>query len=273
MEDDPGSIDQILRKTILVVEEEPDKLCHYEELLSRHYAVLSAKTGADAISLLKKHRAIELILLDCRLLDLSGLEVLKEFRYARPSVPAIIVMAYGSEDVAAGSLRCEVADYAQKPSVYRELAESITRCLGAEASFAKPVVSADVGMRKSRVIHPINFQRALQFIDDNYTLHISLSQVADKACLSYHHFSKVFKKTFGIGFRTHINGKRIDRARELLATTDRTVSDIACLVGFDDVTNFERVFKKLTALTPSEYRRGMFRSSTEGNTKKAEVNR
>lgn len=53
----------------------------------------------------------------------------------------------------------------------------------------------------------------------------------------------------------YINIKRIDKAISLLSTTDETILNIATQCGFNNSANFNRIFKKITQLTPKQYRR------------------
>jgi len=83
---------------------------------------------------------------------------------------------------------------------------------------------------------------------------IDLVSTADKACLSRYHLSRVFKRTIGVTYQEFITSRRVEKAKELLRERNRTVTDIAYTVGYDDMNNLVRNFKKHTGLTPTEYR-------------------
>ena len=65
----------------------------------------------------------------------------------------------------------------------------------------------------------------------------------------------MFKKATGQNFMDYVIEIRIMNARNLLVQTDQDVADIAATVGYTDLKYFSRIFKKLTNLTPSEYRK------------------
>lgn len=69
------------------------------------------------------------------------------------------------------------------------------------------------------------------------------------------YFSSMFKKATGQNFMDYVIEIRIMNARNLLVQTDQDVADIAATVGYTDLKYFSRIFKKLTNLTPSEYRK------------------
>jgi YesN/AraC family two-component response regulator len=256
------------RKSILIVGNAEGRSEKYKNLLRNNFKLYCADSGISAISQIEQPCPIDLLLLEHRLPDRSWVDVLKAFRASRPTAPAIVVTGSSCEEVAITALRCGATDYIKKPCSTKELIASINSAL---VPLKCEAPSGRIANQVSRYyVHAYsdNFQRALSFVNENYTLNPSLSRAAETACLSYHHFSKVFKKNLGIGFRAYINKKRIDRARELLVSGDMTITYIALSVGFEDLTNFERVFKGLTSYTPSEYRDKKLGSGT--STKKAE---
>ena len=99
-------------------------------------------------------------------------------------------------------------------------------------------------------------QSACQYIEDKLDQRdLGLAAVSDAVGLSSYYFSKLFKKEKGIGLSHYISNSRIDRAKRLLSTTDLTLTDVARQSGFSSVQYFSQVFKKMSGLTPGEYRR------------------
>ena len=91
------------------------------------------------------------------------------------------------------------------------------------------------------------------YVDENcLNQDISLDMAADHFGMSIYTFSTLFKRTSGVGFREYIVRKRLERARELLLTTDMTVKSIAAEVGYGDVSYFIRVFKNNFGETPTQ---------------------
>ncbi|MBI1927481.1 helix-turn-helix transcriptional regulator [Candidatus Poribacteria bacterium] len=98
-------------------------------------------------------------------------------------------------------------------------------------------------------------QRALDFIHTHYyEHHLSLKQIARKACLSDSHFCRHFRREVGMSCVQYLNHFRITRAKPLLSESKQTITAIASAIGFDNLTHFERVFKQIVGQTPSEYR-------------------
>ncbi len=95
---------------------------------------------------------------------------------------------------------------------------------------------------------------ALDYIEKYYTRNISLNSMASLCNISTSYFSKLFRRTIGDNFSNHINRIRINKARELLETTDIPITNIALDLGFEDSGYFIKVFKKFEGVTPSKYR-------------------
>lgn len=98
-------------------------------------------------------------------------------------------------------------------------------------------------------------QRIREFIDANLANDITLDSLADLAQLSRFHFSRSFKASFGVSPIRYITSRRLQVARDLLASQQKCVSEVASLVGFGTVQQFIRVFREDTGLTPGEFRR------------------
>jgi AraC-like DNA-binding protein len=99
-----------------------------------------------------------------------------------------------------------------------------------------------------RIVH------AKLFIDNHYSEKIDLDNIADEAHFSKFHFIRLFKSFYGKTPHHYLTKVRIDKAKELL-TKDSSVSDVCYSVGFDSVTSFTGLFKKLVGASPSVFQK------------------
>ena len=83
---------------------------------------------------------------------------------------------------------------------------------------------------------------------------ISLSGVAKAAGASVFHFCKVFRKSTGLKFTDYVARVRLEDARTQLLNPNRRVSEVAYDVGFQSLTQFNRMFKRVFGQSPSEFR-------------------
>lgn len=82
-----------------------------------------------------------------------------------------------------------------------------------------------------------------------------VAEAAAFAGMSVSTFARFFKRTTGKPFLSYLNGLRIHRACALLSRTDRSIVDVAFEVGFANLSNFNRRFKRETGMTPRSFRR------------------
>jgi AraC family transcriptional regulator len=85
--------------------------------------------------------------------------------------------------------------------------------------------------------------------------HISLVTLAQLVHLSPYYFCRAFKRSFGVPPHRYHTNRRIEHAKELLATRAHSVTDIGLTVGYSETSSFTAVFRKATGLTPSAYQR------------------
>lgn len=96
--------------------------------------------------------------------------------------------------------------------------------------------------------------RARQFIQENQGEELSLGQVARAVNTSIFYFCKMFHKSTGLNFTDYVSRIRVEKATNLLLNPNLRVSEIAYEVGFQSLTHFNRVFKKIKGQSPTDYR-------------------
>lgn len=106
-----------------------------------------------------------------------------------------------------------------------------------------------VSQSKSRRV-----SKVCKYIEENLSQKIILSDVAKLVNMSDSAFSHFFKKKTGISFITYVNNLRVAKACDLLASTSLSASEICYDCGFNNKSNFIRIFTKRKNMTPIEYR-------------------
>jgi AraC-like DNA-binding protein len=96
--------------------------------------------------------------------------------------------------------------------------------------------------------------RAKDLADARYHEPLDVSDLARAAHLSQAHFSREFRKVFGVSPHQYLLTRRLERAAALLRHTDWTVADICLAVGLRSVGSFTTSFRRAYDLTPTEYR-------------------
>jgi len=115
------------------------------------------------------------------------------------------------------------------------------------------ILSNQVFIQQENAEPPV-IKRAREFIHEHQAEELSLNQVAKAVNMSTFYFCKMFKKIAGINFTDYVARVRIEKSKNLLLNPNLRVSEIAFEVGFQSLTHFNRVFKKLLGQSPTDYR-------------------
>ena len=107
---------------------------------------------------------------------------------------------------------------------------------------------------RQRNFEPPAVTRAREFIKEHQADDLSLSDVAHAVNTSTFYFCKMFKKATGLNFTDYLSRVRIEKAKNFLLNPNLRVSEIAYAVGFQSLTHFNRVFRKLAGQSPTQYR-------------------
>ena len=250
---------------ILVAEDESIErrvLCkNLREHLGSRCQVLEAKNGREALEQFTQHHP-QVAILDIEMPGMSGLEAARQIR--RSGIPCMILFltAFDKFSYAREAINLRALDYLLKPYDERELILSVeealylydhrgedkgTRVLSGELS--APREEDHTTLRLSQVREIIE-----GYIREHYTEELSMQDVARVMNYSDAYFCKLFKQCFKVNFSAYLNEYRISRAKELLQTTRLNVREISIACGYSDANYFARVFKRVTGMTPSEFR-------------------
>ena len=94
----------------------------------------------------------------------------------------------------------------------------------------------------------------ISYVEEHYAQPITIEEMAALCYFSKSYFMKFFKESMGMSFVTYLNDYRLEAAAKLLPITDDNVLDIANACGFDNLSYFNRSFKKKYGITPGKYR-------------------
>ena len=129
--------------------------------------------------------------------------------------------------------------------ILKILANSEDIMLLASPSFSYASVN-----KESRQIH-----KAVEYILENFQRDIKISELLELANMSNTSFSILFKKSYRMSAKQYLLNVRTGYACRLMGNANNTISQIAYESGFENMSNFNRLFKKIKGETPSEYRK------------------
>ena len=108
---------------------------------------------------------------------------------------------------------------------------------------------------------PVAIWKARKFIEEHSSEELSLKRVAKVVNMNANYLSENFKRVTGLNFVEYVARTRFATACDLLRNGDLSISEIAFAAGFQSLSQFNRVFKKFSGKSPTQYRRakGSFR--------------
>jgi two-component system response regulator YesN len=256
-QDSAGST-HLTEKVILIIGDCDVTGKRLQVILQESFTVLSTATAREGLTMLSGD--IGLVLLDYMLPDRDGADTLREIKIRFPSIPIIIITAYGSEEICQEVFRAGAIDYMKKPLDRNEIMtkiELLLRMRDKSSGHRYPVFlrpHAD-GNEKTRTEVPSSIfhgiMKAKNYIDENYMANVHISEIIKEAGMNRTYFCYYFKLVTGYTFRDYLVNKRLTAAQELLKNKDMNISDVAERVGYSS-KYFSEVFKKSFGIPPKK---------------------
>ncbi|MCR5763863.1 MAG: helix-turn-helix domain-containing protein [Treponema sp.] len=263
---------------VLVIEDEP--IVRRDLVLTTPWEELGcvciggAEDSKQALELIKEQKP-EIIITDIRMPGLSGLdliEIVAEMCAVSEDgyfCECIILSGYSDFEYARQAMRSGVQEYLVKPVDDEELANAIRRAKqriethknddtlkrklsDSTESMLMLFKEYQLGERKSPNARYV--EQAIELIASSYIGGITIESAAEKMSISASYLSRIFKQETGYTFVDYLTYYRIKRATELLRSPATKIYEVADLVGYTDARYFSQIFRKLTGVTPKEFR-------------------
>ncbi len=196
--------------------------------------------------------------------DRGGLRAVPLLRREFPALPVLMLTEYHSEALAIWAFRSRVWDYRVKPVATETLLRVVAGAARAGRTLQTcgwsidpmpPDLVAPAGhLRRPLVAAPLTTP-AVAWISEHFAEPIRVAEVARLCRLSASEFSRTFHREQGVPFRRFLLQYRIARARDYLAEPGASVSQVAYAVGFNDLSQFGRMFRRVAGMPASHYRR------------------
>lgn len=235
-------------------------LCNILQNQLRNSAViLEAADGREALELYdREHPGIAI--LNIEMPGLTGLEVAHHIRHQDKTCAIFFISDYDSFSYARQAISLRALDYILKPYDETKLLHSLQEALHyrdqvhsmirENAPIIKPKPEEDMESARLSLVR----EDIAAFIENHYMEELSMKNAAHAMHYSDAYFCKLFKQCFHVNFSIYLNEFRIKKARELMENSRANVKDIGTACGYTDANYFSRVFKRITGLTPTEYR-------------------
>lgn len=204
----------------------------------------------------------------------KGLQLLTRIRKCCVSVPVIFLTDVSSEEVVISAFKAGVREYFKQPVNMSELQKCIETLLKLRRSTVDTRIPHNT--RQERIdqgsdlfLHSGTHDgllRTVRYLKEHLDEDISLDKVSEEAGMSKFHFCRIFKESFGMSPMQFLTFNRIERAKVLMQKSGLSISSVIFKVGFNDISGFNRQFKKVTGMTPSTFKASLRRAPPESYT-------
>lgn len=210
--------------------------------------VLEAENGSQALKIAQEQRP-DVVVADIRMPGLDGLALCEQLKQLYPDIQLLLISGYQEFAFAQRAVQLGAKDYILKPIDERQLMESVTRCLRQVDKNRAREPKPECRSASHRSVRAV-----LEYVENNYAQHISLSTAAKHAHMNPSYLSKLFCDEMGETFTKYLMKVRVERAKRLLAESTMHIYEVGEQVGYGDIKYFVKVFKSVTGQTPSEWR-------------------
>lgn len=218
-----------------------------------------AQNGEEGVEKIVKLMP-DIIISDIRMPKKSGLEMIDEIKSINKNMQVIILTGFREFEYAQQAIRLGVLRFLLKPSKIEEIKEAITSAVVNLDKLPKREVENLLNEHTYKEIDKPQYlvKQAIEYINQYYNQKLDLQTVADQLYVSTWHLCKVIKKQTGTNFVDLLNNARIENAKRMLLESNIKIYEIAEDVGYADTAYFSKIFKKITQVTPNEYRNKMY---------------
>lgn len=196
--------------------------------------------------------------------DQARLRAIPLVRASFPALPVLMLTEYHSEALAVWAFRHRVWDYRVKPVTEEVLLRLIRELTDLEhaaqqyrwfANGIAPNLIAPSGHLRKPLMAAPRTSQAIAYVSEHYPEAVRIETVARLCRLSESEFSRTFHREHNVSFRRFLLNYRIAMARDFLAEPRTSVSEVAFAVGFNDLSQFGRMFRRLVGEPATRYQR------------------
>jgi len=214
-----------------------------------------ANDGISALDEVKEKQA-DVLFSDIRMPGMDGIHILEKLQQEKIDTKCVLVSGYADFKYAQEAVRYNAYDYLLKP-VKQEDLERVLQNLQKAFLSENKAGNQDGLDGASAMYEQSTLDCILKLIQESYTENLTLTAISKEYLISVPRLSTLLKERLGIPFSEYLAIRRVQKAKELLKNEKLSVDEVADMVGYHDYSYFIRVFKKVTGISPSQYRKKM----------------
>lgn len=235
-------------KTVLIVEDEVrirQGLARLIQKVDMDCTVVgTAENGYEGLQMISKLEP-DIVITDIQMPRMDGLKMIEQAKAIGTECVYVILSGYSEFEYARKGIQLGVRDYLLKPVTITLVKELLAKLAD---NGEEPEKKEEEGKRYSQAV-----QGMVDALEKNCGMNLSLESFAEKYHMTPEYISNLFAKEVGSSFSNYKKQIRMEKAKQLLLTTDMKVYEVACAVGYPDQKYFSRVFKEYTGVSAKQY--------------------
>lgn len=255
----------IIMLRLIIADDEKNVLDGISDTIKwNEYGIAVVGKVRDGLELIETaiNEKANIILTDIRMPQMDGLEAIKVIQKKLPDAEFVVITAFQEFEFAHKAIELGVAGFITKPVLKTEVIEQIIQAKYKfkERKSAKLALQAiesnkDSMMKRNiKNISRIPIERAIEYIKRHIDGGIMLTEVAEYMHMNPSYFSRYFKEATGISFIDYVKSQKVERAKELLDSSNMKIHEVSDTLSYNSVQYFSTLFKNTTGFTPQEYR-------------------
>lgn len=235
-------------KTIVIVEDEfriregLGKLINKVQLGCR--VIGEAENGYEGMKMVRDLEP-DIVMTDIQMPKISGLEMIEKIKEIGVDCIFVILTGYADFEYARQAIRLGVNEYLLKPATISDVKQLLTKLNGSKGEQQR-----DAGELAG---YCEIVKEMILVMRENYAMRLGLDTFAEKFRLTPEYLSNLFAKESGSTFSNYLKKVRIEKAKELILTSDMKIYEVACSVGYPDQKYFSKVFKEYTGVSAKQF--------------------
>jgi len=215
--------------------------------------VAKAENGKEMMKAAIQYQA-DLLLTDIRMPEMDGLSAIAYLKSELPQLQCIVITAYQEFEYAKKAIELGVSGFVTKPVLKQEVIDQvvIARDKLRNVLEAKQALESIRNPPKPELMTPI--ERSVHYMKEQIDTPFTMTEVAEFMNMNPSYFSRYFKEEMGVSFIEYVKKVKVERAKELLTTSNMRIYEISSALGYSSVQYFSTLFKSITGVTPQEYK-------------------
>lgn len=202
-----------------------------------------AENGYEGLKMIQDMEP-DIVITDIQMPRIDGLQMIEKAKKMGAECTFVILSGYADFEYARRGIHLGVEEYLLKPATISSVKELLLKLAGStEEEANSPEAEEYSGMVKEM----------LAIIEKSYGMRLGLDTFADKFRMTPEYISNLFAKETGMTFSNYLKKIRIEKAKELILSTDMKIYEVACSVGYSDQKYFSKVFKEYTGVSAKQF--------------------